>query len=105
MKRFKIILEQIKKYNQESLTIAYKHQVKKTIHTLLSAYENISFVTILSQNFYSVKKWTAEGLSFLANVEKGMIGFYQPKNKRLNIDFKKSFSENFKSNFSSQSHS
>lgn len=94
--KFKVILNQIRKYNQEALIKAYKTQLSKTIHTLLSCYENMAFVTILSQNFYGVKKWTKEGLSFLANVEKGYLGFYEPKNKRIKIDLKKSFSDNFK---------
>jgi hypothetical protein len=98
MNKFKIILSQIRKYNQDSILIAYKNKIKKTIHTLISCYENLAFVTILNQNFYSVKKWTGEALSFLSNIEKGYLGFQQPKSKRLKINFNKSFSENFNQN-------
>lgn len=96
--RFKVILAQIRNFNQESLITAYKHKLRRTIHTLLSCYENLAFVTILSQNFYVVKRWTAEGLSFLSNVEKGYLGFEAPKAARLNLDLRKSFAENFRTN-------
>jgi hypothetical protein len=94
--KFKVILNQIRKYNQEALVNAYKTQLSKTIHTLLSCYENLAFVTILSQNFYGVKKWTNEGLSFLANAEKGYLGFHESKSRRIKVNLTKSFSENFK---------
>ena len=98
LNKFKIILAQIRKYNQEALIIAYKNKLKKTIHTLMSCYENLTFVTILNQNFYSVKKWTAEALSFLSNIEKGYLGFQEQRSQRLKINFNKSFSENFQQN-------
>ena len=94
--KFKVILEQINKYNQQPLIQAYKRQLSKTIHMLLSCYENLSFVTILSQNFHAVQRWTVEGLGFLANVEKGFLGFFEPKNKRIKVDLRKKFSGNFK---------
>ena len=96
MQRFQVILAQIRKFNQEALIIAYKNKLRKCIHTLLSCYENLAFVTILSQNFYVVKRWTAEGLSFLANIEKGYLGFQEPKSRRLRLDLRKSFAENFR---------
>lgn len=96
--RFEVILAQVRKFNQEPLLVAYRKKVRRTIHILLSSYENLAFVTILGQNFYAVQRWAAEGLSFLANVEKGLLGFQEPKSRRLKIDLKKSFIENFKQN-------
>lgn len=96
LSRFKVILTQIRNFNQESLVSAYKNKLRRTLHMLLSCYENLAFVTILSQNFYAVKRWTAEGLSFLSNIEKGYLGFEAPKAKRLRLDLTKSFMDNFK---------
>lgn len=93
---FKPILNQIRNFNEESLKTAYKIQFKKMLTFIFSCYENLTFLQILNQNFFKAINYSKEGLCFISNIEKGILGFSKIKSERLKINLKESFITNFK---------
>ena len=93
---FRPILKQIKIYKNESLINTYKTQLKRLVQFALSCYENLSFLQILKENFFEAVKSAQQGLDFLANVEKGFLGFAGRPSRRLKISLKDNFLANFR---------